>query len=66
MAKLENSSDGIEVGVSEHTSAVVDAESTNGTVRNSLSVQDAGRSGDSVEIHARNRRDGIVLRRALD
>ncbi|AHH98833.1 DUF4097 family beta strand repeat-containing protein [Kutzneria viridogrisea] len=65
-AELENSSGGIEVGVSEYTSAVVDAESTKGTVRNSLPVQDAGQSGDSVKIHARNRHGDIVLRRALD
>lgn len=65
-AELENSSGGIEVGVSEHTHAVVDAKSTKGAVRNSLPAQDGAGSGDSVKIHARNRRDDIVLHRVLD
>lgn len=64
-AELANASGGIEVGVAEGTAAVVDADSTKGAVRNSLPAQDDLASfADKVTIHARTRRDDIVVHRA--
>ncbi|MFJ7219237.1 hypothetical protein [Amycolatopsis sp. NPDC098790] len=59
-AELTNASGGIEVGVGEGVAASVDADSTKGTVRNSL-PEPAGEAADRVEIHARTRRDDIVV-----
>ncbi|MET8851407.1 hypothetical protein [Amycolatopsis sp. NPDC004625] len=56
-AQLANAAGGIEIGVAEGTPARVDAGSTKGRVRNSL--PDAPRA--DVHIHARTRRDDIVI-----
>ncbi|KZB81487.1 DUF4097 family beta strand repeat-containing protein [Amycolatopsis regifaucium] len=61
-ANLTNAGGGIEVGVSEGSSALVDAKSTKGTVRSTLPVQDRGRFDEQVTIHARTRLDDIVIR----
>jgi len=61
-AELANASGGIEVGISEGTTAWVDADSTKGAVRNSLPPQDG--SGEEVKLHARTRLDDIVIHRA--
>jgi hypothetical protein len=66
-AELANNSGGIEIGISEGTAAVVDAESKKGAVRNYLPAQDGlDEVDDQVRIHARARRDDIVVRRAAD
>lgn len=57
--ELTNASGGIEIGVSETTTASVDAKSTKGTVRNSLSTQD--KSDSQVKVYARTRLDDIVI-----
>jgi hypothetical protein len=61
-AELTNASGGIEIGVSETTTASVDAKSTKGTVRNSLSTED--KSDNQVTVYARTRLDDIVIRPA--
>ena len=58
-ADLSNGAGGIEVGIGAGTTAFVDAESTKGTVRNSL--PDSGESEHDVKIYARTRRDDIVI-----
>ncbi|MEO6082974.1 MAG: DUF4097 family beta strand repeat-containing protein [Umezawaea sp.] len=60
--ELTNASGGIEIGVSEGTTAEVDAKSTKGLVRSSLPAQD--HPGDSVKVYARTRLDDIVIRPA--
>ncbi|KAA2262682.1 hypothetical protein F0L68_12360 [Solihabitans fulvus] len=66
-AELINASGGIEVGISEGTAAWVDAKSTKGSVRSSLSAQDNPDEFDNqVKIHARTRLDDIVIRRAAN
>ena len=61
-AELTNASGGIQVGVSDTATASVDADSTKGAVRNSLPARDG--AGATVTIHARTRRDDIVLQPA--
>ncbi|GAA4472383.1 DUF4097 family beta strand repeat-containing protein [Phytohabitans houttuyneae] len=64
-ADLANASGGIEIGVSEGTSAAVDARSTKGAVHNSLPAQDSpAQAGEHVKIFARTRLDDIVIHRA--
>lgn len=64
-AQLMNASGGIEVGIAKDSAASVDAKSTKGTVRDSVSEQDApAGSAHQVEIYARTRRDDIVIRPA--
>ncbi len=63
-AELANASGGIEVGVSEGTAAWVDADSTKGAVRNSLSTENPAEF--DVKIHARTRLGDIVIHRATD
>ncbi|HUQ59170.1 DUF4097 family beta strand repeat-containing protein [Lentzea sp.] len=53
-----NASGGIEIGVSDGTSAEVDAKSTKGVVRSSLPAQ---ADGDSLTVYARTRLDDIVI-----
>ncbi|XVV00541.1 hypothetical protein ACQPW3_24260 [Actinosynnema sp. CA-248983] len=60
--QLANAAGGIEVGVGDGTAAEVDANSTKGVVRNTLSGPDA--STDTVTVHARTRLDDIVIHRA--
>ncbi|WP_037355807.1 hypothetical protein [Amycolatopsis orientalis] len=57
--ELSNAAGGIEVGVSAGIAADVDAKSTKGAVRNSLSTPGGG-SG-ALKVHARTRLDDIVL-----
>ncbi|MBW8805099.1 MAG: DUF4097 family beta strand repeat protein [Catenulisporales bacterium] len=62
-AQLMNASGGIEVVVAENSATAVDAESRKGSVRDSVSAQDASAdSTDQVEVYARTRRDDIVIR----
>lgn len=64
-AELANASGGIEVGISEGTAAWVDAKSTKGAVRSSLSAQDGPDEFDEkVKLHARTRLGDIVIQRA--
>jgi hypothetical protein len=63
LAELMNASGGIEVGIAEGTAAWVDADSTKGSVRNSLPAQDNPAEFD-VKVHARTRLDDIVIHRA--
>ena len=60
--ELVNSSGGIEIGVSDDTAAEVDAKSTKGLVRSSLTAPDS--SGNSLKVYARTRLDDIVIRPA--
>lgn len=63
--ELMNASGGIEVGISEGTTASVDADSTKGAVRNSLPVQHNPDEFDNkVKVYARTRLDDIVIKRA--
>nr|CTQ98428.1 hypothetical protein [Kibdelosporangium sp. MJ126-NF4] len=65
-AELLNASGGIEVGISEGTAAWVDAKSTKGSVRSSLSAQDNPDEFDNrVKVYARTRLDDIVIHRAV-
>jgi hypothetical protein len=59
-ADLVNAAGGIEVGIPAGTAAEVDAESTKGTVRNSLAGQD-NPAAATVKVRARTRRDDIVI-----
>ncbi|MEJ2855097.1 MULTISPECIES: DUF4097 family beta strand repeat-containing protein [unclassified Saccharothrix] len=61
-ADLANASGGIEVGIAEGVTAEVDADSTKGVVHNSLPVRNPGDT--TVKVHARTRRDDIVIQRA--
>jgi DUF4097 and DUF4098 domain-containing protein YvlB len=64
-AQLMNASGGIEVGIAKESAASVDAESTKGAVRDSVSGKDASAgSANQVEVYARTRRDDIVIRPA--
>lgn len=64
-AELVNASGGIEVGIGEGTAAWVDAESTKGLVRSSLPAQDDPAAfADKVRVHARTRRDDVLIHRA--
>jgi hypothetical protein len=62
-AELMNAAGGIEVGIDEGTAATVDARSTKGAVRNSLTAQD--NPDNKVTLYARTRLDDIVLRAAV-
>jgi len=57
--ELMNASGGIEIGVSDSAAADVDAKSTKGLVRSSLTAP--ANSGDSLKVYARTRLDDIVL-----
>lgn len=57
---LTNASGGIEIGIGPRTTAVVDADSTKGTVRNTLPTP-SEQYADQVEVYARTRRDDIVI-----
>jgi hypothetical protein len=61
LADLTNASGGIEVGISDGIAASVDANSTKGSVRNSVPVQEAD---TKVKVYARTRLDDIVIHRA--
>ncbi|WP_181770572.1 DUF4097 family beta strand repeat-containing protein [Amycolatopsis pittospori] len=62
-AELVNAAGGIEVGISAGAAAWVDAESTKGIVRSSLSAEDIASESDSrVKVYARTRLDDIVIR----
>lgn len=61
-ADLTNAAGGIEVGISEGAGASVDADSTKGTVRNSVPAHE---NGSQVKVYARTRRDDIVIHRAV-
>ncbi|MBN6038284.1 DUF4097 family beta strand repeat-containing protein [Amycolatopsis sp. 195334CR] len=61
-ADLTNAAGGITLGVSAGTTARVDAESTKGEVRNSLSAPEK-ESGEQLKVHARTRLDNIELHR---
>ncbi|NKE61277.1 hypothetical protein FXN61_32725 [Lentzea sp. PSKA42] len=61
--ELMNASGGIEIGVSEGTSAEVDAKSTKGLVRSSLTAHD--NADNSLKVYARTRLDDIVLHPAV-
>jgi hypothetical protein len=64
-AELMNASGGIEIGISASTAASVDANSTKGVVRSSLSAQDnPDQAGNRVKVYARTRLDDIVIHRA--
>jgi hypothetical protein len=62
-ADLTNAAGGIEVGIGDGATASVDADSTKGTVRDSLPEHD-GESADHVKVHARTRLGDIVIHRA--
>ncbi len=63
-AELMNGSEDIEIGISEHTTARIDAKSTRGSVRDLVTAQrDPGPSGDEVVVHARTRHGDIVIHR---
>lgn len=59
-AELTNAAGGIEVGIASGMAAEVDAESTKGTVHNSVPA----RPGATVKVYARTRRGDIVIRQA--
>jgi hypothetical protein len=64
-AKLMNGSGNIEVGISEGTAAMVDANSERGSVRNSVASQaDPAASDALVSVHARTRHGDIVIQPA--
>ena len=64
-AKLLNSSGNIEVGISEGSTARVDANSTRGLVRNSVPSQENPDVIDNkVTVHARTRHGDIIIQRA--
>ena len=64
-AELLNRSGNIEVGISEGTSARVDANSKRGTVRNSVpSQENPDPSDNKVTVHARTRFGDIIIQRA--
>ncbi|HEU5469699.1 MAG TPA: hypothetical protein VFV67_03530 [Actinophytocola sp.] len=63
-AELLNAAGGIEIGISAGTAAQVQAKSTKGAVRNSLSAQDdLGPFDNNVKVYARARRNDIVIHR---
>ena len=64
-AELVNGSGNIEIGISEGSAALVDANSERGTVRNSvLPPDDPGTATDKVTVHARTRHGDITIQRA--
>ncbi len=64
-AELSNNSGNIEVGISEGTTARVDANSTRGLVRNFVpSQQSPDTSDNQVRVHARTRHGDIIIQRA--
>lgn len=63
-AELVNGSGGIEIGISEGVAASVDAKSTKGEVRDSVSKDGSAATGERVQVHARTRLDDIVIHRA--
>lgn len=58
-ADLTNASGGIQIGIGAGATASVDADSTKGTVRDSLPTH--AESGATVTVHARTRLDDIVI-----
>ncbi|GAB2959856.1 DUF4097 domain-containing protein [Amycolatopsis acidiphila] len=64
-AELSNRSGDIEVGISEGTAALVDADSKRGSVLDSvLSQENPGTFDDKVTVHARSRHGDVIIRRA--
>jgi hypothetical protein len=64
-AKLTNGSGNIEVGISEGTTATVDANSERGSVHNSITSQANPATPDAlISIHARTRHGNITIQRA--
>jgi hypothetical protein len=64
-AKLMNGSGNIEVGISEGTTASIDANSERGAVHDFISSQgNSGASGDKVMVHARTRHGDIIIQHA--
>ena len=64
-AKLTNGSGNIEIGISEGTTADIDAHSERGAVRNSVPPpQDPATSDNKVAVHARTRHGDIIIHRA--
>ncbi|NUT51583.1 MAG: DUF4097 family beta strand repeat protein [Saccharothrix sp.] len=57
--ELANASGGIHIGIADGITAEVDANSTKGVVRNTLTTQT--NPADTVKIHARTRLDDIVI-----
>ncbi len=66
-AELSNRSGNIEVGISEGTTARVNAESKRGKVRNSVPAQENPDTSDNkVTVHARTRYGDIIIQRAAN
>jgi Putative adhesin len=66
-AELMNRSGNIEVGISEGTAARVDANSTRGSVRNSVPSRENPDTPDNkVTVHARTRYGDILIQRAAN
>ncbi|MDQ2738678.1 MAG: DUF4097 family beta strand repeat-containing protein [Actinomycetota bacterium] len=64
-AELSNSSGNIEVGIFEGSTARVDADSTRGKVRDSVSPQEGPEaSANEVTVFARTRHGDVIIRRA--
>ncbi|MGH3214246.1 MAG: DUF4097 family beta strand repeat-containing protein [Trebonia sp.] len=64
-AELVNGSGSIEIGISEGSAALVDANSERGTVRNSIPPQEnPGTFANEVTVHARTRLGDIIIQRA--
>jgi hypothetical protein len=64
-AELLNRSGNIEIGISEGTAALVDANSERGSVRNSVpTLQSPGVFDDKITVRARTRYGDILIRRA--
>lgn len=63
--QLETSYGAIDVGIREGTAAWLDASSTSGQVRNSLTTSESPeQAGDTVKVRARTRHGNIDIRRA--
>lgn len=63
--QLETSYGAIDVGIREGTAAWLDASSTSGQVRNTLTASDSPeQAGDTVKVRARTRHGNIDIRRA--
>jgi hypothetical protein len=64
-ADLLNRSGNIEIGISDGTSALVDAHSERGSVRNSVEAQDSqGAFDEKVTVRARTRYGDVIVHRA--
>jgi DUF4097 and DUF4098 domain-containing protein YvlB len=64
-AKVTNGSGNIEVGISDGTTASMDANSERGSVRNSVASQGSPATSDAlVSVHARTRHGDITIQRA--